>query len=356
MKSRAVLKSMSSISMTRMLAALGLAVGIAAPVWAAAPESMAPDQWRTFMAHKSAEVEGCFHASYPNTTWERVNCEDAPKGVHPVHINSKGLPEVAGSGDYVAQTKKMITLASGSFAISGVTSEYGVSEFNNNGVPLGILGSDQYSIQLNTNELETTSACKGRSGCRVWQQFVYANNYPTATSGGKVFMQYWLLNYNSAECPASGTLNGKPCCPSSSWTPSYASCYMNTQLLSVPSVPITQLGEVGLTASAQPNGMDQVAFVYDNDSWSIFGQDSVLNIATVWNKAEFNVVGNAGGSQAQFNYGTTITVSLVVGDGTGTAPTCVKDDGTTGESNNLSVGPCTASDAFLPMIQYTETY
>ncbi len=83
---------------------------------------------------------------------------------------------------------------------------------------------------------------------------------------------------------------------------------------------IAQLGEAGLKATAQPGGYDTVTFVYGNESWSLRRQESTLDISSVWNKAEFNILGNSGGAEAQFDPGTTITVILVVGDGTGTAP------------------------------------
>ena len=331
-------------SSSRILLAAGLVVAVSAPAWA--QESMPRDNWRTFMTNNPAETEGCFHASYPSTTWDAVDCEDVDPSDLPGHINQNGAPEVAGSGDYVAQTTKPMTLASGGFAvssISGILSEVGVSEFvNRNGVPLGVLGPDQYSVQLNTNDHSTTSACKGHTGCHVWQQFVYASNYPKASSGGKVFMEYWLLHWGSSACP-------------SKWTKSGTACFKNTKLLSVPSLPITSLGQEGLSGTANPKALDAVTFVNGSDAYTVTGSDSVLDISSVWKRAEFNVVGNGGGAQAQFNPGTTITVTLIVGDGTGTAPTCVPDDGTTGESNNLSVGPCTAADPFFPYITYTES-
>jgi hypothetical protein len=40
----------------------------------------------------------------------------------------------------------------------------------------GILGSNEYSVQLNTNFTGTTSVCAGHSGCTVWQQFIYATD------------------------------------------------------------------------------------------------------------------------------------------------------------------------------------
>jgi hypothetical protein len=330
-------------SSQRLLMAAGLAVAVFAPVCASAAESMAPDVWRSFMTHNSAPEEGCFHASYPNTIWERVDCQEGPSDAHPVHISRSGAPEVAGSGDYVAQTTNKMTWAGGGFGVSGLTSEVGVAEYKKNGVPQGVLGSDQYSVQLNTNEWGTSDVCLYHNSCHVWQQFVYANNYPDANSGAKVFMQYWLLDWGSSPCPTSA------------WTQSGTACFLNTKLMKVPNVPITDLGQVGVSASAVSLANDSVTFIYGNDSWTLAAPDNVLYISEVWDKAEFNVVGNGGGAQAQFNPGTTITVTLIVLDGTGTAPTCLKDGGTTGESNNLSVGPCTASDPFFPMITYTES-
>jgi len=80
----------------------------------------------------------------------------------------------------------------------------------------------------------------------------------------------------------------------------------------------------------------------------------MLNIATVWNKAEFNVVGNGDGARANFNIGSSITVSLFLADGSTSAPTCLANGGSTGESNNLNAGPCTTAGG-VPYIQFTES-
>jgi hypothetical protein len=80
-----------------------------------------------------------------------------------------------------------------------------------------------------------------------------------------------------------------------------------------------------------------------------------LYISQVWNTGEFNVVGDAGGSEAEFNSGASITANLAVSDGSSRAPSCVADSGTTGESNNLNLGSCTASGGSTPSIQFTES-
>jgi hypothetical protein len=187
-----------------LLIAAGLATAVATPAWAMPdavvnasaagatatdravdPESAARAQWRKLMAHNSTPAAGCFHASYPDIVWERVACDIGQPRVHPVHVKPRGdEPEVTGgilgtnkSNDYVAKATGLLTGAYGFFGTGDVTSEVGVSEYNINGVQQGITGSDEYSIQLNTNQLEITSACAGHPRCTVWQQFVYATDY-----------------------------------------------------------------------------------------------------------------------------------------------------------------------------------
>jgi hypothetical protein len=340
-------------SKMRILATAGLATAVAAPMWAGAvlaaednggaldPESLLHKNWSDLMARTPTPDEGCFHASYPNIVWENVDCKTGPGRAHPVRATAAdNKEEVVGNGnDYVAQAKGLITLASGGFSIKGVTSEtgVGVAGFHD----AGILGPNEYSLQINTNAKETTSACAGHSGCTVWQQFVYSPNYNTPGEAA-VLMQYWLIGWGSSSCPKGG------------WWKSGSDCVKNSAYVPAPDVPITNLGKIGLMATASAGGNDQVTFSDGSDSYSITGKDSVLDISSVWNKAEFNVVGNAGGSRADFNKGSSITVTLLLFDGSTSAPKCVADDGTTGETNNLNLGTCTAYGG-IPNIQFTES-
>jgi len=75
----------------------------------------------------------------------------------------------------------------------------------------------------------------------------------------------------------------------------------------------------------------------------------------VWKQSEFNVVGDAGGSRADFNEPVSITVKVALTDGSSSAPTCVADDGTTGESNNLNLGSCSTASGSSPYIQFVES-
>jgi hypothetical protein len=234
---------------------------------------------------------------------------------------------VGNGNDYVivAPGANLITQTIGTFpSVRGVTSETGAG------------GADDYSLQLNTNFNSTTSACSGgAAGCTVWQQFIYVP--------GTVFMQYWLIGYGAggASCPSGYTTAG-------------SNCYKNSAGTSAPSVPITGLGNLTLTATAASGGNDTVTFTNGGSAYSVTASDSVLSIATVWNQSEFNVVGNANSSAATFNAGSVITVNSAAQYGSTTAPTCIVN-GTTGETNNLNLLPCTATGGATPNIQFIES-
>jgi hypothetical protein len=74
--------------------------------------------------------------------------------------------------------------------------------------------------------------------------------------------------------------------------------------------------------------------------------DNAVNAAAGWNIAEFCVVGNGGGGQANFNSGSTVVTRTEISFGGTAAPLCVAQ-GFTGETNNLSFGP-TAPSASAP--------
>jgi hypothetical protein len=333
-------------SIKGLLIAAGVASVLAAPVWAAAPadgvdaEEAMHAPWRTLMSQTPSPGEGCFHASYPEVTWQKLDCKIGQPRVRPTHVTpAEGAPDVTGNtNDYVAKAQGLITYAFGHFAISGVRSEegVGVAAYGDG----GILGENEYSVQINTNARETTSACDHHSGCTVWQQFVYAPDYYVQGEAA-VYMQYWLLNWGSSNCPGG-------------WAQYKADCYTNSAAATAPDVPATQLGKVGLSGSVVSGGYDSVAFAYGTDIVGITGKDNILDIASVWNKAEFNVVGNSGGSRADFNQGSSITVTLGLDDGSTLAPTCLADAGTTGESNNLNLGKCRTTE-YTPQIQFTES-
>lgn len=47
--------------------------------------------------------------------------------------------------------------------------------------------------------------------------------------------------------------------------------------------------------------------------------------------------------------------AITATSGSTAAPTCISNDGTTGETNNLNLGPCTGTGGATPNIQFTES-
>lgn len=319
------------------------------------------EAWRQTMHHTPAPQEGCYHASYPRTAWERVDCV-APPAYRSARPDLR--TQTVGNGyDYVAQAPSGQTFSSvtGSFpAISDVTSEKGANVRFGNGESDGITGTNQYTLQVNTN-IVNTAACDGYTGCYAWQQYVISTDTPVsltsdALSGQtEVFIEYWLINYGSsrkASCP-SGFLNAGP-------DSRGVDCVQNTPATVIydGQLPVTQLAGLELSASATANGIDKATATYDTDAYIASVADSYTDIASKWTQAEFNVVGNAGGSRAYFNSGASLTVKIAVTDGSTTAPTCVSPssyDGTTGETNNLTLGSCSAVGGAAPYITFEES-
>jgi hypothetical protein len=206
----------------------------------------------------------------------------------------------------------------------------------------GILGANEYTLQVNSNYNKTTAACKSHSGCTVWQQFIYSPDYSTKGKAA-VFIQYWLLGYGGSSCPSGFGSDGS------------GDCYKNSAAVTAPDIAATQLANLKISGTATNGGNDTVVFTNGTTAYSLTAKDSVLDLATAWDQTEFNVVGNAGGSEAEFNSGSSITVKLAVADGSTAKPTCASNAGSTGESNNLNLGSCTATGGSSPYIQFTES-
>jgi hypothetical protein len=306
-------------------------------------EAAARANWLAIMAHNPAAAEGCSHASYPNYVWETVACKIAHPLVHPVHRKPVGgARDVTGNGhDYVAEAAGLISETLGSFpSVSDVKSEksVGVAAFGGS----GILGPNEYTLQVNSNYTGTTSVCAGHSGCTVWQQFIYSPDYNT-NGEAAVFMQYWLIGWGSSACPKGfGTDDS-------------GDCYKNSAYVAAPDMPITALAKLTLSGAVVAGGNDTVVFNNGTEAYSITGKDSVLDISAVWKESEFNVVGNAGGSRADFNKGASVTVKVALTDGSTSAPTCVANAGSTGETNNLTLHTCSKAGGSTPSIEFTES-
>jgi hypothetical protein len=309
------------------------------PAAAQSADDAALETWRATIA-QTQTGEGCFTVSYPDIVWQQVECKQVHPRVPPVlHKNGKG--QIAGNGnDYVAQGPGLTSAAHGSFPkVTGVKSEksVGVAAYGDG----GILGPNEYSLQLNTDFNGSTAACDGGSAeCVVWQQFIYATDY-AGPGEAAVFMQNWIIFYD-ASCPSGFQSDGE------------GDCYGNSEAVILADIKPTELAKLTLSGSAVSGGNDTVTFTDAGTAYSVSEPDSTLYISQVWEQSEFNIVGDAGGSRADFNKPVSVTVKIALTDGTTAAPTCVADSGSTGESNNLNLGTCSGHEATSPYIQFTE--
>lgn len=323
-------------------------------------EAQAQEIWKSTIHSSHAPRAGCFMANFPSTEWVEVQCS-APSAYR------SALPsrlDVLGNGaDYVAQAPSghHFSKVVGSFpSVTGVTSEksVGVAAFGGG----GILGTNEYTLQINTNFFHS-AACGSFTNCIAWQQYVMSTNTPVSltssslTNDTEVFIEYWLIDYGSstrAACP-SGFVNA-----GADASGPGVDCVQNTPatLIAGGQLPITDLSQLTMSASATAGGTDSTTVTFGGRAFTASVADSKTDIASGWSQAEWNVVGNAGGSRAQFNTGSHITAKLVVTDGSTTAPTCISPsaiDGTTGETNNLNAVSCTATGGTTPFIQFVES-
>lgn len=324
-------------------------------------EAQARQAWRQTMHVLPTPASGCFHATFPDTQWEEVECGE-PSGYRSA-LPTSGVPLTVGNGhDYVAQapTGHFFSSVLGGFPeTKDVKSEKGV------GVPLfhdnGVLGANEYTLQVNT-DYHNSAACDGYSRCLAWQQYVLSSNYVSLTGKptGKtaVFIEYWLINYGEHDgnrniCPKGFIDAGEDSSGPGD------DCVQNSPATVVHKgeIPITELVDLELGASAKHGGTDEAVAFFGNDSYKASVHDSLTDISTVWTDVEFNVVGNAGGSRADFNSGADLLVELLLDYGSSSAPKCQPPSkvlGTTGETNNLTLGECVAAGGKNPYIEFVE--
>jgi hypothetical protein len=196
---------------------------------------------------------------------------------------------------------------------------------------IGGVGSkvaNAFTLQLNTQFFKDPPACAHSAkpaDCYGWQQFVYAYHYSGTTN--EVFMQYWLLYYD-AKCPAKwGTVKESP----------YTFCYTNSLATEFGALPASKLNKVKLVAQAVSGGEDSVMLSINSGTASIASNvDSQLDLSNYWNQTEWGVFGDAGGGEANFSADATLEAVTTLTATSSAAPKCVANDGTTGETNNLS--------------------
>ena len=306
----------------RILRAIAAAAILLLPAFAqgAATRPQTQAEWHTAMARIALPKKGCFSAAYPVLAWTEQACAKP--------VSTSYGPTVGHGTDFTAQVTGTLSSATGSFdGVNGVTSETGF-----NSVP------NTYSLQLNSSYFKTTAACAGASmpaNCQGWEQFIFTN------SGG-LLIEYWLIHYGNA-CPPG-------------WTSSPPSCFKNSMTMPVPVQPLANLPNITVTGAVDAAGNTDTATLWTGANMYVAtGNDDVVDLSQAWNVAEYNVFGDGGGTSADFNPGSTITVRTTVHSGTMLAPMC-QLQGYSDELNNLVLVDTPAVPvAPAPAIVFDET-
>ena len=281
-------------------------------------------QWQKAIANLPTPGRGCYHASYPALQWHATKCLVAPDVPLAPRVLTRGGPDVIGDGaDYLAQVTGKISKATGTFAdvSSGITEK---GQINAEGAQK----KNAFTLQLNTQFSADTPACSGAavpSKCESWQQFVYAYHYSGSTN--EVFMQYWLLFYDTT-CPAGWMTDDDG---------EYVFCYANSPATAYGSFPASALSSATLVGQATSGGNDTASLSSSSGASSTSNSDSKLDLASWWDGTEWGVFGDAGGGEANFGAGSTLEAVTTLQATSSSAPTCVTNGGTTGETNNLDL-------------------
>jgi hypothetical protein len=284
--------------------------------------------WQAAIGQVPAVGSGCFQASFPALVWHAVKCAKAPEQpfAPALPTTTKGAPDTVGNGhDYSATVSGLISKATGTFAgVSSNISEKG--KIGNSGPQK----ANEFSLQLNTQFFSGSPACAKASipsQCEAWQQFVYATDTNT------VFMQYWLIDYNTT-------------CPSGWFTSAgveFIDCYTNSSSTTASGGALTakSLATLSLSGSAKSGGNDAVQLVNGGHATMATGKDTKVDLAPHWTTTEWGVFGDGGGGAADFGASNTLEAVTKLTATSSSAPTCAIK-GFTGETNNLKLAATSA--------------
>src|SRR5208283_2125617 len=289
------------------------------------------ESWRQLMARMPAPKPGCYTATYPSAQWQEVPCTTAPQRPYPRAIGAGPATVGAGdSGDFSAvATGGPITLATGSFKVTGVTS---VSDGS---------GPTTFSLQLNTNTFASTPStlCASQPGCFAWQQFIYSNSSNCKSGGSCVFIQYWLVNHTSP-CSAAPTVAGNSLIFSPATATAAGGCFINGQATAVPTQTALNFGGLILTGGTSSGGQSAQVETSAGTFYKAADPGDLLGIGSNWNTAEYNLFGDCCSKLVTFTPpGATVVVKTIIISGVVVAaPTC-SGQSFTAESNNLTLLP-----------------
>jgi uncharacterized protein YjbI with pentapeptide repeats len=280
---------------------------------------------------------------------------------------SPGMSTVGNTADWVGDDP---TGALGSdsltFALSDFGSETSWCPPASPNWPCGSGGNTEtnaYDLQINSNHFTCDTPFTGGVSATCWEQFVYVNcpnlSCPININYGyqeNIYTEYWLLGFlnSNSKCPSMNIPDG-----GTSWMTSGKDCYADTTHVTATGEPPSNLGNLALTASV--TGTTDTVTLTDSctgngcpDSscpcvWAEAETDSILGLGSSgsWTQSEANIFGDNDGNRANFSAGTSISVTSSFTPAAGSpsfTPSCTWGSGTTGETNNLSAGPCTTSN------------
>jgi hypothetical protein len=327
------------------------------------------EAWRKFMKRKALPKNGCFKVEYPNTAWQEVPC-----GAPSEHFNQRKAAaqnQVGNGADFVVQASgsNLISSAVGSFlALPGVTV---VSPVSGPSFTQPTPQPDIFMLQQNTqSEFNaqsgfnpypssfSTPACSGApngaAGCFGWQQFLFSQTQGPAPGAGQqsvpgvpgttpgVFIEYWLFNWGTPcpSLPSWAPAQGSP--PTTFWQSDGAGdCVFNGPTTYVPPQTYLDIPDLEMTSSVTAT-QDQVTLATGSGMYT-YVEPNVLSLSKVWTQVEFNIFGDCCSFETSFTSPTVVVVKNSIDDGSTLAPTCVANDGTTGETNNLTFVPSSGS-------------
>ena len=332
------------------LPAIATAATASSPASPPGPSADAAGDWRRTVMADPTPGQGCFEADYPTRALAKTGC-GTPREAPPIRPREQQLvrpSDESTTGDYALISTQAIASASGSLrAIENNTSVFGFAG-NTKGCAPGQATcpvADEFNLQLNTQlNLPGTAICQGstNSACRGWLQFVY-------DSGGSINIQSWAINYG-VTCPANYNLGSGP----------QQSCGQKTASFTLPFQPLLRLPALAgasLTGRVFKDNagaiVDQVSLEVGGKIYAAQGTD-IAGALGNWKTAQFNLYGNSGGDKSILNSGTLVSVALNVNNSAGGTVSCSQlgASNTTGESTNLTVMPCTATNTPAPSNQH----
>jgi protein-disulfide isomerase len=283
--------------------------------------------WQEHLSNLALPYEGCFTAKYPRRTWVPAPC---------------GKPSAytltpAGGNEYSAQAQaeQLIATASGSFQnITGLGSESD-TQFGTNAFSLQMNASAPFQTLFEGFQPTTghsTNPCSLMNPCTGWEQFALQNDSEGATLEVEIWLIGFHLDYGFCPGPEpDGTI----------WNQGGGGndCVLNSKPAIVFVQSIFDLGQFVLSGSAGQNGLDKATFVdiMHGLAYSASIPSNTLGLSQAWTGAQFNVLGFANGSEANFKEGTTITVVNALSGQSGAAisASCSTQE-YTAETNNLN--------------------